>query len=236
MNKKHCLMVLKASHLYPVVDSIERIDMETAWFSGYTETELAITLNSFISDTDYDYYWLTSHDLVLHQEGVDCLVEILENDPSCVATGYCNVSLDNPLSTITRAPIDQPEPSLESYGFLTNQSVQKLEDDIIRTYFASWSMSGMTRDMWLKYPYKTMGSGDRTDLNFSMRFCQEESNKIFSHKKASFLHLKPTAGLSMGPGSVTTWLVGVSKPSLFLQTVDGTVTEFDFKQDLGYFS
>jgi len=244
-HKKHCLMVLKASHIFAVVDSIKEIDMDKAWFVGYTEPQLATVIESFIKDSDYDFYWLTSHDLVLNREGVDCLIKTLEerDNANTVVTGFCNLSLDDPRVTINIAPYNtggglNPNPRTtadftEMYNFITKERLGEIEGDVFETFFANWGMTGMNKGIWMKHPLRTCtGEPARSDLSFSIRFLEDdESNKILSHKKSFFLHLKITPDLSL---TNINWLVGKTPPHLLLDT-DGHETRFDFEQETGYF-
>ena len=235
-DKTHCLMVLKASHIYEVVDSIKEIDMDKAWFVGYTEVELTVVITSFIQNTDYDYYWMTSHDLILSQVGVDCLVKALEEkDPNIhVMTGYCNLSLDDPRMTANSAPYDITDrsPSVESYSFITKKEIKAMKDDVFETYFCNWGMSGMSKHLWLKYPFMPCaGEISRSDLSFTLRFLEDESNKIFSHKDGFFLHLKSNPDISM---TNVHWLIGAVPPHLILE-IDGEETEYPFVQSEGFF-
>jgi len=237
-NKKHCLIILKASHIFEVVDSIKEINMDKAWFVGYDEIQLSVVIPSFIQNTDYDYYWVTSHDLILNQVGVNCLVKTLEEKEPYInaVTGYCNLSLDDPRMTISSEPIDFSggAPTADSYNFITKKEIKAIKDDVFETYFVNWGMSGMSKHLWLKYPFTpSAGEIDRSDLSFTLRFLKDESNKIFSHKSSFFLHLKSNLGVNPWSWHPDCWLVG-KVPAHLIHEIDREETKYTFVQSKGY--
>jgi len=94
---------------------------------------------------------------------------------------------------------------------MSQEEVNDMGDAYFETYFAGWSFTGMSRDIWLKYPFQCSWNGNGTDAQFALRFFEEESNrKIYTHKDSYFIHLKEEP--SHGAFLKRNWLVGIEEP------------------------
>jgi len=94
---------------------------------------------------------------------------------------------------------------------ISQEQVNSMGDDYFLTYFAGWSFTGMSKEIWLKYPYQCSGKGIGTDAQFAMRFFEaDDNNRIYTHKDSYFIHLKeePTDGGFLKRN----WLVGEEEP------------------------
>tara|TARA_R110000851_G_scaffold268367_2_gene421098 strand:- start:104 stop:967 length:864 start_codon:yes stop_codon:yes gene_type:complete len=86
---KEILMILQPRAIPEAIDSLNKLDIEKVWFRGYTEMELETVLNDFIKNTDYDYYWIISDDVVVDNKPLEVLRSKLYEGE--VVTGYCKL-------------------------------------------------------------------------------------------------------------------------------------------------
>jgi len=94
---------------------------------------------------------------------------------------------------------------------ISQEQVDSMGDNYFPTYFAGWSFTGMSKDIWLKYPYQCSWKGIGTDAQFAMRFFEGEGDsKIYTHKDSWFLHLKEK--ISEKGFLKRNWLVGEEEP------------------------
>jgi len=96
--------------------------------------------------------------------------------------------------------------------FMSQEQVDFMGDKYFQTYFAGWSFTGMSKEIWLKYPYQCSLKGGGTDAQFAMRFFEKEhEGKIFTHKDSGFFHIKDV-NAAEGGFLKRNWLVGVEEP------------------------
>lgn len=99
-----------------------------------------------------------------------------------------------------------------SESMMAFDEVQNRSDEFFETYFAGWSFTGMSRDVWLKYPFQCSWNGNGTDAQFAMRYFEaNDTNNIYSHKESYFIHLKEVETKD-NDFLKRNWLVGEEEP------------------------
>ena len=88
--------------------------------------------------------------------------------------------------------------------FLTKEEILSQTNDYFITTFTGWSFTGMPKEVWLKYPFRTAFSGSHSDAQFSIKY----DDKIWTHKEAEHIHLKQDLNESFKQD----WIVGVENP------------------------
>lgn len=213
---KNCLMIMNPRNIPIVMENFDKINIPKVYFRAFTEKELEDVINNFILDTNYDNYILTSDDVIVTQEVVDIVEKNLETYK--VFTGYCNMTIKSKLVNLTDEPItliNNKYPISQDYKFITFKDVEKKNTDIFKTYLAGFALTGMRRDLWLKYPFKVylMNSNDKkgvsSDHNLSIRL-NSDNIPIYTHKNAFVKHLKGS------PITYNKWLLGKIKSSVIL--------------------
>ncbi len=92
--------------------------------------------------------------------------------------------------------------------FMTRTEVKNSKQNYFTTKFTGWSFTGMSREIWLKYPYQTSSKESNTDAQFSLRYAIRGGNEIWTHKDAEHIHLKKT----LSKTEKSNWIVGVEEP------------------------
>ena len=245
MNKrKEVLMILQPRAIPEAIESLNRLDIDKVWFRGYTEKELEVHLNDFIEYTEYEYYWIIADDVIVNEKPMDLLRPLLHEGK--VVSGYCQLSqtsskvnlakdklsLNNnfiPHPTLPKREVEDwmdlrmwNHPYIEEY--MTLEQVQK-QNDYFKTYFTGWSFTGASKEVWLKYPYRTGIKGGGTDAQFVLRYVGRDGGEIWTHPEAFHVHLKENHQNTLERD----WLVGVQEPIIHFG--DGKINREDIDEE-----
>lgn len=155
---KRCLMVMHVRDFADCLGSYERLPIDRAYFTGYTERGLEKEMARFVGETDYDDYLIVQDDVVATREAFGLIAKGL--DAKEVMTGYCTVPNDRDTLFLCDWPLeDCPPKGLKSYPFMPRRVAEGCAD-YIPTTFVNFVMTGMRRGLWLKYPFKPFYSGN----------------------------------------------------------------------------
>ena len=204
-------MIMQPRDIPKAIDSLKAIDIDKVWFRGYTERELCTVLNKFIEDTDYDFYWLISDDVIVDAK-VWPILRGMVGTYDCVS-GYCNLYQGSEHINLTHSPVKKHfTTSHEDYDWISFENIENQDNDIIESYFTGWAFTGMSRNVWLQYPFKINEFG-QSDVCFSYRWITKEGNKVYSHKDTFIQHLKAHPMKACVEG----WLVGNIEPKIIYE-------------------
>ena len=180
------LLVFNPRQIGECVDSIERLPIDQAWLTGYTEPELEDVISNIVETTDYTHYIAASDDGVIPEFALDAVVGFLDDHP--VVTGYSNLDATDMRVNLTRSPFQNVlESTMEDYDLYHLADVLGWPDDLVPTCFAGFALTGMSRDMWLEYPYQSRGVP--SDYNLCRRL-QADGVPIVAPKQAFMWHVK----------------------------------------------
>lgn len=197
MNALLCIM--NARRIRVCVDAFESLDCDKAWMTGYTMLELASGVHAnIVRGTSYDAYVMCSDDCVVTQSAWDAVVrELAAGHPA--VTGYCPLLHNDPLDQVglCKTPI-RTAVRKSSYDWYTKAEVLAHPDDPVPTHFMGMSLTGMTRDMWLRFPHrcytKRNPRGHASDHNLSVRL-RDAGVPMVAPKDGWVDHLKAARGL-----------------------------------------
>ncbi len=221
-----CLMVMHPREIKEVMNSIDQFDMPKVWFRGYNSLEIGPVMNKFVEETNYDNYIITSDDLILFPEAMRIIVDFPVEYP--VVSGYCNMFVGSEHVGLCSKPLTMVNgicPQESDYELMTQEEVDNMPTDIFETYFLGYSLTRLSRELWIKYPFKKYiirsgrnftGNlkGVSSDHHISMRLIQA-GIKMYTHKQAFVYHLKPAQANSRHGSTLrTNWLVGKETPSV----------------------
>ena len=196
-----------------VKDNMDKLKISKVYFKGFYSRELKDKIDTFIRETDYDNYIVTADDVIITQDVLNLIEKCLEKYE--VFTGYCNMYLGSEEVNLCSKPLTLTNgiyPLIGDYNFMTFEDVKK-QKDIFRTYLAGLSLTGMRRNLWLKYPLQAYLvnqndiKGVSCDHNLSYRLTKDNVS-IYTHKKAYIKHLKKRKKGALMDG----WIVG-KKPA-----------------------
>ena len=188
-------MIMNPRRIDECIESFERMPIERAWLTGYSERELVDVVAQMLEATpEFTHYIWASDDLVVNEEALAAVLAALE-DGHPVVTGYCNFDLtDDPRVGLSMSPLLTERPTLESYDFPTQQQIDEAPGDPVRTWFAGFVLTAMSREMWLRYPFQLGPAGAQTDYSLCWRL-QQDDVPIVAPKAARVLHVKDVWGV-----------------------------------------
>jgi len=215
-----CLLIMNPRRIDRVIDSIKPINIKKVWFTGFNSLQISGVLNDYVKNTNYDYYIVTSDDLVLNQTAFTNVLDKMSKFD--VFTGYCNLYVDSEYVSLAKSPVtlkQQDYPRADDYDLLKLDEVVNYKNQIIETFLVSYSITTIKRDLWLEFPFakytavaRGKTSGVSSDHNFSMRLTNA-GIKMFTHRDSFCYHLKQPKGKYLyGQANKDGWLVGNVKP------------------------
>ena len=227
-----CLMIMNARAIPECISSFKSLKgIDKAWFRGFTELQLENEISKFISLTNYDYYVINSDDTIVTQENISLIKN--NANPNCMVSGWVKMSMSS-----GRASIQLKDTRLRylmfivawTYGkfcpnnikrlllnFAKDTTVIKASDveklpDVFRVYFHGMAFGCMSREMWIKYPFRVYHSRlswvekSGSDINICERL-NRNNIPMYVIKKCYIVHLR----------SMQSFLVGKVKPSVILE-------------------
>jgi hypothetical protein len=187
---KPLLMVMSPRNIEPCITAISALNIDKVWLKHWTERELVDRIAEVVADSDHDVIGLVSDDVIPTQRSLDLLLGAFE--PSSVYTGYCNLDDASELVNLTDLPLPVLDsPSYADYGFASREYVTG-GTGLFRSYFAGFSLTFMSRDMWLKYGFDPKGDpGFQSDYRLSLKL-QADEVPVWAPVGAYMRHLKGT--------------------------------------------
>jgi len=180
------LLIMNPRRIVECVESIGRLPIDQAWLTGYTEFELTALIEAIIRDSDYSHYLICSDDGVIPEFALESVVERLDDHP--VVTGYSNLDAVDWRVNLTKTPFQVTSHSvMEDYDLYHVSDVWGWPDELVPTYFAGFALTGMSREMWQKYPYTSIGNP--SDYSLCVRL-QKDGVPIVAPKQACMWHAK----------------------------------------------
>lgn len=187
------LFVMNPRAIPECLDAIEALDVDRCWLTGMREVDLVPHFASVVESTDYDVYLAVSDDAVPTQEALDAVLDLLEQGWP-VATGFCNLDEGEYANVVnlTRKPLGSHMPGPDVYVTYTLDEVMAYPTDPVPTWFAGFSLTGMRRELWQRYPFEVLHpetGGSCSDFLLSWRL-QQDDVPIVAPKAGWFRHVK----------------------------------------------
>ena len=201
------LLIMNPRNIPVTETAFRKLKIDKAWLRGYTEEQLNSIIPKFINETNYSHYILTSDDLLPTQEALDnVLVGMKKFD---VFTGWCNIT---PTIRLANVRLRKP-PGQGSFFSLTHRvpilsnitapiklrtfpSPKKLPEGFFRVFFAGFSFTSLTRELWQRFPFKALKTGG-SDFLLCERL-NDNDIPIYCHKNTYCYHLHWTKDFIIG--------------------------------------
>lgn len=194
------LLILNPRQIPECIAAFESLPIDKVWLENYTELELVDVIPRVLAECEHDPIGVVSDDAAPDAAALAAVLEIVQ--PGIVATGYCTLDEQSTLVNLSREPLTTDAPLVEAYTFPDLAWVEAYPTDQMPTYFAGHSLTFMSRDHWVAYPWACHGEppGCASDLSLSWRLQQDGVPIIaarggyFRHVKATFNYLDDTPG------------------------------------------
>lgn len=170
---------------------------------------------------EYERWFIVSDDAVPRRFPLAVVQHLLDDHP--VVTGYSNLSRDDMRVNLSPDRLVKDRPGLPlSYGLLDFESVMTSRSEVFKTTLVGFSLTGMSREMWERFPFQAYGrpghaTGFSSDYSLSKRL-QDAGVPIVAAREAFVYHLKEVWNQhDLEPRKRL--LVGVEPPSIELEVV-----------------
>jgi hypothetical protein len=217
---KAALFVMNARDIPECLESYRALDIDLLWATGYTVRQLADGVHrEAVESTDYDVILNVSDDCVVEQHALDAVLSLLEAGHPA-ATGWCRMAVGHESVNLCDRPLsaDVPWAKPFPYSLMLRTDVTRYPDEIVPTHFMGMSLTGLTRDLWQRFPYgcytERRPRGQSSDFHLSARLRDAEIPMVAA-RSGEVRHLKEmkVQGTMYGPVQHP-WLVGNVEPSL----------------------
>lgn len=187
------LIVMNPRAIPECIDAIRELrGVDKAWCSYYTELDLELIVPRVIKHTHYERYMILSDDTIPTQHALDTVLALHDEHPDAVACGWVNVDSISGLSTYNPEPLKANAPVIDAYSFATLDDARRMPHGA-RTWFHGFVLSTMSRELALKYPFKSY-NGCASDLHQCYRL-QQDNIPIYTSADAEVFHVKERANV-----------------------------------------
>jgi hypothetical protein len=171
---RDALVVMHARDIPECLASIRELDIPTLWMTGYTERGIADHAFPAVLGYDFDWLWVVSDDVIVRKPALDAVRRLRDSGDHPVVTGYSQGSHTEWVVNLTSKPL-KPGPLEHAYTFRHYAECVSYPEPVIPTWFTGMSLTGMSRDLWLKHPFECFGTpGYASDFWTSARLQQDE--------------------------------------------------------------
>lgn len=208
---KNVVLVMNARTIPECLDSYHELPCDYVLMTGYTEGELVRVMATIVENTAYDHYIVTSDDVVNERNAFAAVEhELAERGRT---TGYCRITPYTKWVNVVRSPLHGEPPATLRYNWYSLFDVNR-GAKVRTTYFFGLCFSGMTRELWQKFPFGAYRGGPfgwiMSDYHLSYRL-QKAGYDLTFNTGARFVHLSHHAD----------YLIGQAKPRCTLYTPEG---------------
>lgn len=155
------------------MEAFAALRTHVAYVRGMADPAAMAACNEVIdAAAEFTNVLVCADDCIVTQAAVDAVVELLDGGHP-VATGYCNLDRAHPLVNLSTTPLVDDAPSQGAYTFPSLAQVAGWPLRDYPTYFVGMSLTGMSRDMWRRFPLgcytNRAGAGWSSDYHLSLR-------------------------------------------------------------------
>lgn len=189
---RELLMILNPRSIAECVDSFKALDIDRLWIRRMTEATIAQRWDEIMDMTvGYDRLYMIGDDAIVRPHALDAVRQLLD-DGHPVATGYSNLAAnDFRVNLCWQQLPPQPDTALK---LVELAEVMEYPEPVVPTTLCGYTITGMSRDMWLKYPFMIWWLG-QSDFHFSKRL-EGDGVPMVAAREAFVWHVKERWNLS----------------------------------------
>ena len=171
------LVVLNPRDIPECMSAIRALPIDKLYVSRMTEWEVMDCWAKVMDAArGYERLIVQSDDGIPRPHALRAVQRLLDADMP-VVTGYSNLSVEDHRVNLSKAPLDTTHPHEGAYTFFTLQELMELQEDGIQTYVAGFALTGMSYEMWERFPFRVYNGkpGNASDYCLS---CDLQRAKI----------------------------------------------------------
>lgn len=227
MNVNPLLFVMFPRRIQRCVGALNALDIDKVYLSCMWQAEIAPEIARIVREHDeYTHFLIISDDGAPEQQALDRVLWGLDAGFP-VVTGYCNLDEKSPLVNLTSRPFAiKDRPVWSDYAWMGRAEVEAYPGDYITTHFAGLALTGMSREMWLRYPFAVITKPDDprgygSDWYLCRRL-QDDGVSIVAPVGAFMEHLKEDSMTQAVTDRERRLLIGKLPPEVQWSLRDGT--------------
>lgn len=177
---REALIVLNPRTIPECMSALDELKIPQIRIIGYTEKQIEETVFSQLlaEFVEYDFFYMVSDDAIVRPYALDA-VRKLARAGNPVVTGYSQRTHQDWTVNLCATPLKGDHPSPEAYDFYLYEEIVGFECEEVESYFAGMSLTGMSRKMWERFPFRCFGGGARntgyaSDFSLSLRLQRED--------------------------------------------------------------
>lgn len=180
----HTLVVLNLRNIPQCMEAFHDLPIRKLFVRNWTERQIADNWDVILGRCGTGNVLVVSDDALVSRRALESVLGLLEAHP--VATGWCPLSEGHDLANLASNELAEGPPNQGHYEFLRCDEVKGL----VRTSFAGMCLTGMSRELWGRFPFDAYGvPGFASDYHLSYRL-QEAGVPVVSHEDAGCGHVK----------------------------------------------
>lgn len=173
MSVRPLLVVTNPRAIPECMDAFRALTVDVAYIRGERLPGACARFNDLVgAHPEFTHVLVCADDCVVEQAAVDAVVGLLE-DGHPAATGWCRLDRTHPHANITIGPIRGDVPVEDAYDWWLADAVRSHRDPVVPTGFMGMSLTGMSREAWLRFPLgcytNAEGAGWSSDFHLSRR-------------------------------------------------------------------
>lgn len=182
-------MVLNARSIPECMDSLAELPIRKVYLRGWSERAIADRGWDLMMEAtlfDFDWLWVVSDDVIVRPQALEAVRALAVENP--VVTGYSQRSHSEWVVNLTAGPLAGDFPLPAAYAFREFREVVSWPSPSLPTWFAGMSLTGMSRGMWMQFPFGCFGDpGYASDFHLSKRL-QDAVVPIVAARDAFLYH------------------------------------------------
>lgn len=196
------LVVMNPRRIPACIDAFQKLPIAKLWIRNMTEWQIMEEWPKVLRlAKGYDRMILCSDDAEVKPRELKKVQQLLDQGHP-VVTGYSNLSEHDMRVNLCTQPLGEHGPSIDCYSHPDLHDIAGHTDEAILTSFTGMCLTGMSRAMWRKYPFKACGypPGWSSDYNLSLRLQQDgvpivaARDAFVWHHKSVYNMMDPTPG------------------------------------------
>lgn len=186
------LVILNPRRIEECMSAFAELPIDRLWVRNMTEKRIAERWGDVMEQAaGYRHLVVVSDDGVVRPHALQAVLGLLEAGHP-VVTGYSNLSATDFRVNLSMAPIG-PQPADHAYTLPTLAQILESTNPVIKTWFAGMCLTGMSYEMWERYPFQVMNEAAQSDFSLCKRL-EWDGVPIVAAREAFVWHVKEVWG------------------------------------------
>lgn len=160
--RRDLLIILNPRRIQECLDSFNELRVDKLWIRNLTESQIEEGWGEIMAKTaGYDWMCVISDDAIVRKPAFDAVRALSRRHP--VVTGYSTLDSRDWRVNLTKEPLADPGgEAFNPYGHVFYQLDEVLSwpTETVPTFLCGFTVTGMSRDLWVRYPFQAEFGSD----------------------------------------------------------------------------